>query len=179
MTEEEKLVYLAGIIDGEGSVEISKDNSDRREATYRIRLEIGNTDRTLISWLGREFGGNKRWNIREKRNENCAEQHRWTSYGENAIELLEKVERFTIIKRRQIELARTFWNKTNRGCYRGKARPKWIKEFQEECYEKMKKLNQKGPKLLDEEARSSQDSTLDCPLADRQQMSLLEFYQKE
>ena len=180
MTEEEKLAYLGGIIDGEGTVGIERVKRDgkrgRGDDSYHIRLTVANTDRKLISWLKEQFGGEARWDVRKKKNENWAETHEWRKKGERAFKLLQKVEEFIVIKKGQVELAETFWKKTNKNCYVGNARPRWIKEFQRECYKKMKELNKKGPKLPDEEVRSSQNSTLDYPLVDKQQRDLSSFY---
>jgi hypothetical protein len=57
MSDKTKYVYLAGIIDGEGSLIISR--SDRGSyMNYYGRIHVKNTDYRLIKWLLGKFGGN-------------------------------------------------------------------------------------------------------------------------
>ena len=48
--EEWKIAYLAGIVDGEGTIDIRE-----KKGVYNIRIH--NTSRELIEWLKNEFGG--------------------------------------------------------------------------------------------------------------------------
>lgn len=56
-TEEWKLAYFAGIIDGEGSVGFRKAPSNFRGMCSYIA--ITNTSESLIAWVHKEFGGNR------------------------------------------------------------------------------------------------------------------------
>jgi len=56
MSDKTKYIYLAGIIDGEGSLIISR--SDRGSyMNYYGRIQVKNTDYRLIKWLLDHFGG--------------------------------------------------------------------------------------------------------------------------
>ena len=59
MNENEKLAYLAGIIDGEGTIVIAKGKirKGRINHPYSLRLVVMNTDIRLIEWLKENFGG--------------------------------------------------------------------------------------------------------------------------
>lgn len=60
MIEKEKLAYLAGFIDGEGSFIVSKHNN--KDILYNFVLKVGNTDLKVLNWIQQNFGGklNKR-----------------------------------------------------------------------------------------------------------------------
>jgi hypothetical protein len=56
MNDKAKYIYLAGIIDGEGSLIVSR--SDRGSyMNYYGRIHVKNTDYRLIKWLLDKFGG--------------------------------------------------------------------------------------------------------------------------
>ena len=57
MNQREKLAYLAGIIDGEGSIMIWKSNIDaKRRGQFNLRVNISSTDKCLMDWLVKNFG---------------------------------------------------------------------------------------------------------------------------
>ena len=51
---EREKAYLAGLVDGEGSIVIYR---DKRYETFGIKLEIANTDFELLEWVKTRFGG--------------------------------------------------------------------------------------------------------------------------
>lgn len=57
MSDKTKYVYLAGIIDGEGSLIVSRSNRGSY-MNYYGRIHVKNTDYRLIQWLLDHFGGN-------------------------------------------------------------------------------------------------------------------------
>jgi hypothetical protein len=57
MNDKTKYIYLAGIIDGEGSLIISRSNRGTYN-NYYGRIHVKNTDYRLIQWLLNNFGGN-------------------------------------------------------------------------------------------------------------------------
>lgn len=56
MTERE-LAYIAGIIDGEGSISIERRTTRRKYPVYSVTVTIVNTNVRLISWLHDRIGG--------------------------------------------------------------------------------------------------------------------------
>ena len=172
MSEEEKLAYLAGIVDGEGSVQISKGKSTNGSWTYRLTLVVVNSDEKLMEWLERNFAGGV-VKQRQKQNPKHRIVYVWSLYGKNARDLLMKLEQWVVIKTKQVNLGIDFYDK----CIRRerKKRSLIMIERQKDYHEKMKALNQRGAIDEDMEARSSQSSTLGCSLADKQQRELLAF----
>ena len=145
MTDEKgKWSYLAGIVDGEGSVNLSA--YKRHEETrsdgngpwrYSFNLSIVNTDLRLMKWLIKNFGGvyytkgnggNARWKI----------FYLWRPKGRRNIErLLLGILPYQVIKKEQSLLALE-WIRLD-----GENNP--VKRL--EMVEKMRKLNQRGPSV--------------------------------
>ena len=55
MKREQQIIYLAGIMDGEGTFNIGHHNKSSRHLNSRIY--VVNTDERLINWLHTHFGG--------------------------------------------------------------------------------------------------------------------------
>jgi len=53
--EKWKIHYLAGIIDGEGAIKLQKSKDSKYG--YSPRLWVKNTDKRLVEWLHKTFGG--------------------------------------------------------------------------------------------------------------------------
>jgi hypothetical protein len=51
----QELAYAAGILDGEGCIKLYSNSRGKRG--YYLRVEIVNTNRSLIVWLHERFGG--------------------------------------------------------------------------------------------------------------------------
>ena len=98
---EQELAYLAGIIDGEGSICIHKDSRDGR---IWGEVTVYNTSQELISWIHERFGGN----IYDC--ESRAEQYgtkrnliiRWS--GRDAAEFLPSLIPYLVIKKEKAKL---------------------------------------------------------------------------
>lgn len=57
LTNEEK-AYLAGLFDGEGSINIFRtQRKDRIAPTYFVEISLGNTHRGVLEWVHGKFGG--------------------------------------------------------------------------------------------------------------------------
>ncbi len=56
---EAELAYMAGIVDGEGTIGVFREITPKRKAEFRYRaaLEVSNTDEDVIDWLQVKFGG--------------------------------------------------------------------------------------------------------------------------
>lgn len=106
--------YLAGFLDGEGSISIcrSKPNNHWRYRTYRYTLEVTvtNTNKKIIELLANLFEGS--WmRIRHHNNPVWKDAYciRWASV--KAKNLLEMLLPYLIIKKKQAELAVEFQNR--------------------------------------------------------------------
>ena len=68
----QQLAYLAGILDGEGCLKPSK--AWKNPSCFSLRCEVSNTDKDLISWLYKTFGG---YTAPIKRSPPQKPQYRW------------------------------------------------------------------------------------------------------
>ena len=102
---ENDLAYLAGIIDGEGCIDIPKQSKSTVRVPRTIRIVITNTSPILIDWLVHKFDGK----AYERKKGNY--KHRcWSVYWHcrKAEALLVEVLPYLKIKREQAELALSF-----------------------------------------------------------------------
>jgi hypothetical protein len=100
----DNLSYLAGIIDGEGSIVVSfLTGPANRHAGLDLKIVVGNTERDLIVWLHDNYGG--RVTVSSRARLGIRDMHRWTlpirSNRQLCMDLLDCV----ILKRRQLALA--------------------------------------------------------------------------
>lgn len=110
MTETDK-AYLAGIIDGEGSIVLKRSRirsktSDAVWTYYRLELRVGNTSIELLEWI-KQFGGNYYY---EKTKDGQKPRYQWCITTRGAAEILEEVLPYLIIKREKAEAAIYFQN---------------------------------------------------------------------
>ncbi len=58
MTKKEKIIYLAGIMDGEGTFyRPAMKKKDRKRTYYYPRMVITQKERPLLDWTKKNFGG--------------------------------------------------------------------------------------------------------------------------
>jgi hypothetical protein len=101
--------YLAGFVDGEGSVCLSTVEYSRGAGVFtewRMTLRVSNTEETVISWIRSLFGGNVYYYVRPN------PRHRpvWTLKWANrkAVPILTGLLPYLKAKRHQVELALAF-----------------------------------------------------------------------
>ena len=94
--------YLAGIIDGEGCISVSKNPRNGRNY-YRLILDITTTSNELNQWLEDKFGGIVRTTY--ARNKNRTDMQGWTVSGNQCQDILRLTLPYLIIKKHQAELA--------------------------------------------------------------------------
>ena len=141
MTEEEKLAYLAGIIDGEGSIMITRSNEN-----YGLKIAVANTKKELLDWLKNEFGGAV-FPMKDSRVEERGwkQSYAWNLHGKRAYKLLGKLHDNLIIKREQQKIAVEFYSQCCRAHYGNHRKmPKWLKDREEEYCQRIRALNKKG-----------------------------------
>jgi hypothetical protein len=95
--------YLAGIIDGEGSVLVMKRPPSTR---LSVRVVVVNTDEALMDWL-EKIGGNRNWHTTRPTNfsNNPKPIWSWVVNGHNAVAILRQVLPYMIIKKAKAEYA--------------------------------------------------------------------------
>ena len=133
-----QLAYLAGIIDGEGTIYIQK--VDRKTFfDYFPRIQIVTTNKELMYWIKDTFGGIVSFRDRSTENRNWKPQYTWYTTRKIMDILLPLIHPFLIIKKKHVEIMiefrHSFLKKQN--C---KISPE-VLSFRDECMFKIRHLN--------------------------------------
>ena len=140
MNHNEKLAYVAGIIDGEGCFGMYY---SKRLDRHMLTVDIYNSCLELLQWLSENFPGDHR-EIKapsKKIHINWKPQHIWRSNNNQTLEFLRQILPFLIVKKKQCELAIKFRETfLKREC---PVTPK-TREIRRLIYEEMKALNLRG-----------------------------------
>ena len=143
--------YLAGIVDGEGSIQVRlrgvKGGTALRPGQFTLVVQVVNTSKPLIDWLVATWGGAVGFSP-ENREENRKGKYTWTIAANNALALLDEIMEFMVIKRRQCVLGRRF-QRWAQGA--GRPRTEKIERLHLRFYSEMKKLNHRGVAPLNTE----------------------------
>jgi hypothetical protein len=102
-----QIAYLAGIIDGEGSIYIGNFscNPKTKVPYYQTNIQVTNTDKDLIDWLYDIFGGLISKRTAKQHPANSRKQaYIWTCSGDRVTHLCELILPYLIAKKRQCEI---------------------------------------------------------------------------
>ncbi len=134
MTEIEK-AYIAGIIDGEGSIGLWR---HRKNETATPNVSVANNSLELLQWIKFRVGGTIISKKKRKTHHNYS--YAWSVRQDRAIRLLNEIKEFLIIKKKQAELITSEYKSVTHRA--GKYIPQML-EKKQKLVEKMKKLNQR------------------------------------
>jgi len=154
--------YVAGLLDGEGSLEIRRDNR-KHEARIRVCL----TNKELIDWLYNSFGGylserkfnDNRWN----------DAYVWCIKGTKKVSpFIEKVYPYLKIKKEHAGVIKRFLKTFNSNSYElinnsYKQLKNEVIEKREKYYYEIKELNKRGKSVQPERLNkktSKEDATV-------------------
>lgn len=130
--------YLAGFLDGEGYIGI---DSNPSRYTYRVHVEVTNTERWILEWYKLAFGG---FIVCQKdsdsKHKDC---YRWHGYGRNAKEILETLLPYLKLKKWQSELALQYLKNTT-SCRGYVGIPEAERILRKSYRERMLALNKRG-----------------------------------
>ena len=145
MSDKAMYGYLAGIVDGEGTITIGRsENTAEKKGKYRhgqvytsvgfsVKASVKNTDLRLMKWLKKRFGG-EFYKDTTNRNPNWKDAYVWFHAAESKQEFLLSILPYLIIKRDQALVALEF---LRLGSDRNP-------EKRQGLYEKIVALNQRG-----------------------------------
>lgn len=140
MNHNEKLAYLAGIIDGEGCFGMYY---SKRLDRHFLTVDIYNSCTELLDWLSENFPGEYREITApsKKIHINWKTQYIWRSNNNQTLQFLRDLLPFLIVKKTQCELAIRF-----RETFLKRECPVTLetREIRRLLYEEMKSLNQRG-----------------------------------
>jgi hypothetical protein len=143
MSSRENFAYLAGILDGEGTITVTRNRQYKRPTfQYRVRLAVYNTNKSLIDWLCQEFGGTVSCN--KSRIVGSKDLYVWRLMSLKDIQkLLKECIEFLIVKKRQAELALEFISERKFKNSFGKLNRSYS-EIEENIHLEIRKLNKRG-----------------------------------
>jgi len=98
--EKDKLIYLAGIVDGEGTIRLHKAN----HTYFRLSLRVANNDLHLMEFLKENFGGGF-WIVHKAGAQgNNKQSYCWEITGKKLYEILNGLKDYCIVKKEQVAL---------------------------------------------------------------------------
>jgi hypothetical protein len=154
-----KLAYLAGIIDGEGCITISRASiPSGPNRSYVLSLSVANTNYKLPQWIKDNFGG--AIYSGKAKNPNGASRQNWNTYGDHASELLEQVLPYLLLKTEEAELGVAF--QKSKTTVQGRRRvPDEELTRRDVLYKKMRGLKKSYKNYENGESQSKKSNT--CP----------------
>lgn len=102
-----QLAYLAGIIDGEGSIYIGNFSCNKKTGAkyYQTNMEVTNTDKRLIDWLVQNIGGRKcSYTAKQTPKNSRKAVFRWIVSGNLLTQLCHLLLPYLVIKKEQCEI---------------------------------------------------------------------------
>lgn len=102
-----QIAYMAGIIDGEGSIYIGNFSCNPKTGSkyYQTNIEVTNTDKNLMDWIADTFGGRlNTYTMKQLPKNSRRTVYRWIATGERVTHLAEILLPYLIVKRRQGEI---------------------------------------------------------------------------
>lgn len=132
---ENNLYYLAGIIDGEGTIGLG--------TTGSVALSVSNTDMILHQWLLDNYGGSV---YPHKVRGNRKDSYEWVVIGKKAYKMLKIIRDKLKLKIEQADICIAFYEKITRWNFSGpnKRKPPWAVKYVEDCKCKIHELNKRG-----------------------------------
>ena len=110
--------YVAGIIDGEGSIEFVQRDRIRHDRpgkpvhkVWNIRLEVPQVDGRLIDYLIETTAEGTRDMKRFPNNDNWQDQHRWRCAHRGVYRVLKQVLKYLIVKQEKAKLVVDHYDK--------------------------------------------------------------------
>ena len=125
MATETELAYLAGIIDGEGSIGAHGETLGKRNGSYQVNVQVGMTQIGSLDLFVKVFGG--RIGLGCKPTSGGKPVYKWRLSARKAANCLEQLTPYLILKREQardaIALARMNRQRLGKGTSPGYALP--------------------------------------------------------
>lgn len=143
MWSETQLAYLAGFFDGEGTVYLYKRMKPEGWPNHDIRFQITNTNKEVIEWIHKIFGGQTYYKDRSLQNAKWKPSYLWHANRKVFDQVAPAIFPFIIVKRAQLELAFEF-RKTYSSKNRHHSDMKILHSLRDEMVHKMRALNKKG-----------------------------------
>lgn len=141
--------YMAGILDGEGSLSIGNYSGNRKNGDkhFQVNIAICSTDEVLITWIVETFGGFKGKYTPKQMSRNGRKQvYRWQCSSDRLEHICEICLPYLVIKKRQaeilIEMRKTYHDSHNqKGKWQVQRVPEEILKRRQELFEELRALH--------------------------------------
>lgn len=138
--------YLAGIIDGEGTITVSrkKDHNGMRGGyAYRPYVAVANTNILVLEWCRRVTGIGRVGVSGSRHGPRQKQGYRWQLWSQKAGQLLRAIRPYLVIKIKQADILILMIESARDGVGRD-GLTTTERQFQIETYETLKLLNKRG-----------------------------------
>ena len=138
------MAYIAGLIDGEAYVNITKNTSSssskgcKRGHAYRMGVDIRMTDRRPLDFIAMVTGIGTVRAVKLSKNGN-RQPWRWTAWSQQASALLYCLKQYLIVKKEQADICIKFQEAMRIPGGKGLTDSEY--EFREKCWRAVKDLN--------------------------------------
>lgn len=136
--------YLAGIIDGEGHISISKrppnKRSGERNPTYLPSLRIGSTNPHLLDWIMEKVGEGSMFQEGRAWGEGRKPFYMWNISNKQVDRLFDQVYPYLVMKKRQVDEVRKLRETTKTAHCRAGV-PEDVMAERERCFRSLAKLH--------------------------------------
>ena len=106
----ENLAYLAGLLDGDGSITLKRVN--KHKASFKLLIFVANTNMPVLKWIQNKFGG--KIYVYDRQDGIRKPLGKWHTFTNNAYTVLKQIYPYLIIKKEHAKLAINFVEKLNR-----------------------------------------------------------------
>lgn len=137
----EQIIYLAGIIDGEGTFYIGKHNKHKKG--FNCRLYVVNTDQRLINWLHKNFGG-LIYSRSSSKNPHWKTKFEWIVNTSQILPICESIFPYLICKKEQAEIMMKFRKTFDQWRGMGNLISEDIISIRLQCLNDLRKLNHRS-----------------------------------
>jgi hypothetical protein len=138
MSDKEIIVYMASLLDGEGSMllDVQSPRENRKYHYFNIRLVVTNTSKDLMEWLIKNFKGVYRSRKKIEGRKQC---YSWVIFSKDAIDIIDSCMPYFIIKKSEALILKEFWNTVGKTGWKVTTETREHRKF---LYEKLKNIHQ-------------------------------------
>lgn len=141
---ERDLGYMAGIIDGEGSISVTDLSVKYNRSFFTTSVGVTSTDEIMIDWIVDVFGGWKSEYTPKQTPANSRKKvYRWQITGKNLEVFLSLIEDYVVVKKEEIRIMlkiRSTFGKS----YGGKKVSSEINKQRRDCAKRLKEIHCRG-----------------------------------
>jgi len=141
MTSQEKNAYLAGIVDGEGTITIFNHQQYKRKTKqYKPCISIANTDENLMIYISKNYS--EKYHVLRYEGEKNKTCYVWMIRSlDNIQNILDRIMPYLIIKKQHAKILYKYIMTRKKVRLYNKNAP--YSEIEYKCYKKIKKLNER------------------------------------